>query len=41
MVDARPNVDRIHQSGHQNIKELRGELGGKSNKEYLRVSFAI
>ena len=37
----RPHVDRIHQSRHQNMKELRGELGGKSDKEYLRVLFAF
>jgi hypothetical protein len=37
----RPHVDRVHQSRHQNMKELRGELGGKSNKEYLRVLFAF
>ncbi|HEY4054401.1 MAG TPA: type II toxin-antitoxin system RelE/ParE family toxin, partial [Terriglobales bacterium] len=37
----RPHVDRIHQSRHQNMKELRGELGGKSEKEYLRVLFAF
>lgn len=38
---SRPHVDRIHQSRHQNMKELRGELGGKSDKEYLRVLFAF
>ena len=37
----RPHVDRVHQSRHQNMKELRGELGGKSDKEYLRVLFAF
>ena len=37
----RPHVDRIHQSRHQNMKELRGELGAKSGKEYLRVLFAF
>jgi hypothetical protein len=37
----RPHVDRVHQSRHQNRKELRGDLGGKSNKEYLRVLFAF
>jgi hypothetical protein len=37
----RPHVDRIHQSRHQNMKELRGELSGKSDKEYLRVLFAF
>ncbi|HET9406248.1 MAG TPA: type II toxin-antitoxin system RelE/ParE family toxin [Candidatus Sulfotelmatobacter sp.] len=37
----RPHVDRIHQSRHQNMKELRGKLGGKSDKEYLRVLFAF
>lgn len=37
----RPHVDRIHQSRHQNMKELRGQLGGKSDKEYLRVLFAF
>lgn len=37
----RPYVDRIHQSRHQNMKELRGELGGKSDKQYLRVLFAF
>jgi len=37
----RPHLDRIHQSRHQNMKELRGDLGGKSDKEYLRVLFAF
>ena len=37
----RPHVDRVHQSRHQNMKELRGDLGGKSGKEYLRVLFAF
>lgn len=37
----RPHVDRIHQSRHQNMKELRGQLGGKSDKEYLRVLFVF
>jgi hypothetical protein len=36
----RPHVDRVHQSRHQNMK-MRGELGGKSDKEYLRVLFAF
>jgi len=37
----RPHVDRVHQSRHQNMKELRGKLGGKADKEYLRVLFAF
>lgn len=37
----RPHVDRIHQSRHQNMKELRGEIVGESEKEYLRVLFAF
>lgn len=37
----RPHVDRVHQSRHQNMKELRGQLGGDSDKEYLRVLFAF
>lgn len=37
----RPHADRIHQSRHQNMKELRSKLCGRSGKEYLRVLFAF
>jgi len=33
----RPHVDRVHQSRHQNMKELRGKV----NRRHLRVLFAF